>query len=103
MEVKDIPALVEQHLVNGKPYDKKIYEKTRQGDELLNFEETDFYKKQVRIALHNCGVIDPEVIDEYIASDGYRALAQVLTTMSPEQVIDTVKDPDCAAGAAAAS
>lgn len=91
VEVKDIPALVEQHLVNGKPYDKKIYEKTRQGDELLNFEETDFYKKQVRIALHNCGVIDPEVIDEYIASDGYRALAQVLTTMSAEQVIDTVK------------
>ncbi|WP_084146807.1 NADH-quinone oxidoreductase subunit NuoF [Paenibacillus wynnii] len=91
VEVKDIPNLVEQHLLNGKPYDKKIYEKTKQGGEILNFEETDFYKKQVRIALNNCGVIDPEVIDEYIASDGYKALGKVLMTMSRQEVIDTMK------------
>ncbi|MDQ0195302.1 NADH-quinone oxidoreductase subunit NuoF [Paenibacillus wynnii] len=91
VEVKDIPNLVEQHLLNGKPYEKKIYEKTKQGGEILNFEETDFYKKQVRIALHNCGVIDPEVIDEYIASDGYKALGKVLMTMSRQEVIDTMK------------
>jgi NADH:ubiquinone oxidoreductase subunit F (NADH-binding)/(2Fe-2S) ferredoxin/NAD-dependent dihydropyrimidine dehydrogenase PreA subunit len=91
VEVKDIPDLVEQHLLNGKPYEKKIYEKTKQGGEFLNFEETDFYKKQVRIALHNCGVIDPEVIDEYIASDGYKALGKVLMTMSSQGVIDTMK------------
>ncbi|MCL6604953.1 MAG: NADH-quinone oxidoreductase subunit NuoF [Paenibacillus sp.] len=91
VEVKDIPNLVEQHLLNGKPYDKKIYEKTKQGGAILNFEETDFYKKQVRIALNNCGVIDPEVIDEYIASDGYKALGKVLMTMSCQEVIDTMK------------
>lgn len=91
VEVKDIPDLVEQHLLNGKPYDKKIYEKTKQDGKYLNFEETDFYKKQVRIALRNCGIIDPENITEYIASDGYQALRKVLTVMTREQVIDTMK------------
>ncbi|WP_019912899.1 NADH-quinone oxidoreductase subunit NuoF [Paenibacillus sp. HW567] len=91
VEVKDIAKLVEEHLLQGKPYEKKIYEKTRQGGGLLNFEETEFYKKQVRIALHNCGVIDPENIDEYIGSSGYKALDQVLKTMSRQEVIDTVK------------
>ncbi|MGN7762781.1 NADH-quinone oxidoreductase subunit NuoF [Paenibacillus sp. 22594] len=91
VEVKDIPKLVEEHLLHGKPYEKKIYEKTKQDGEILNFEETEFYKKQVRIALHNCGVIDPENIDEYIGSDGYKALDQVLKTMSRQEVIDTMK------------
>ena len=91
VEVKDISNLVEQHLLNGKPYEKKIYEKTKQGSEFLNFEETDFYKKQVRIALRNCGTIDPENIDEYIASDGYKAIGKVLLTMSRQEVIDTMK------------
>lgn len=91
VEVKDIPDLVEQHLLNGKPYVKKVYEKTKVGGQIINFEETDFYKKQVRIALHNCGIIDPEVIDEYIATEGYTALGKVLMTMSRQQVIDTVK------------
>ncbi|WP_154120527.1 NADH-quinone oxidoreductase subunit NuoF [Paenibacillus monticola] len=91
VEVKDIPDLVEQHLLNGKPYEKKVYEKTKQDGKILNFEETDFYKKQVRIALRNCGIIDPENINEYIASDGYKALGKVLLTMSRQQVIDTMK------------
>lgn len=91
VEVKDIPDIVEQHLLNGKPYEKKIYEKTKQGGKILNFEETDFYKKQVRIALRNCGIIDPENIIEYIVSDGYKALGKVLMTMSRQQVIDTMK------------
>ncbi len=91
VEVKDIPDLVEHHLLNGKPYEKKVYEKTKQDGRLLNFEETDFYKKQVRIALRNCGIIDPENINEYIASDGYKALGKVLLTMSRQQVIDTMK------------
>ncbi|MHA6531126.1 NADH-quinone oxidoreductase subunit NuoF [Paenibacillus sp. BAC0078] len=91
VEVKDIPKLVEEHLLQGKPYEKKIYEKTKQDGEILNFEETEFYKKQVRIALHNCGVIDPENIDEYIGSSGYKALDQVLKTMSRQEVIDTIK------------
>lgn len=91
VEVKDIAKLVEEHLLHGKPYEKKIYEKTRQDGEILNFEETEFYKKQVRIALHNCGVIDPENIDEYIGSSGYKALDQVLKTMTRQEVIDTIK------------
>ncbi|AIQ39733.1 NADH dehydrogenase [Paenibacillus sp. FSL R5-0912] len=91
VEVQDIPKLVETHLLQGKPYEKKIYEKTKQDGEILNFEETEFYKKQVRIALHNCGVIDPENIDEYIGSDGYQALDKVLKTMSRQEVIDTMK------------
>lgn len=91
VEVQDIPKLVEAHLLHGKPYEKKIYEKTRQNGEILNFEETEFYKKQVRIALHNCGVIDPENIDEYIGSAGYQALGKVLKTMSRQEVIETMK------------
>lgn len=91
VEVQDIPKLVEAHLLHGKPYEKKIYEKTKQDGEILNFEETEFYKKQVRIALHNCGVIDPENIDEYIGSDGYQALGKVLKTMSRQEVIETMK------------
>ncbi|WP_083609568.1 NADH-quinone oxidoreductase subunit NuoF [Paenibacillus sp. P3E] len=91
VEVQDIPKLVEAHLLHGKPYEKKIYEKTKQDGETLNFEETEFYKKQVRIALHNCGVIDPENIDEYIGSDGYQALGKVLKTMGRQEVIDTIK------------
>lgn len=92
VEVQDIPKLVETHLLQGKPYEKKIYEKTRQDNgHILNFAETEFYKKQVRIALHNCGVIDPENIDEYIGSEGYQALGKVLKTMSRQEVIETVK------------
>lgn len=91
VEVKDIPVLVEQHLLNHRPYAKKIYEKTKVDGQILSFEETAFYKKQMRIALRNCGIIDPESIDEYIASDGYKAIAKVLMSMLPEEVVDTIK------------
>ncbi len=57
-----------------------------------SLENVDFFKRQVRIALRNCGVINPENIDEYIAYDGYKALAKVLTEMTPEQVIDTSQE-----------
>ncbi len=57
-----------------------------------SLEEVDFFKKQMRIALRNCGVINPENIDEYIAFDGYKALGKVLTEMTPEEVIETIKD-----------
>ncbi|MEO3945453.1 NADH-quinone oxidoreductase subunit NuoF [Gorillibacterium sp. CAU 1737] len=91
VEVKDIPDMVEQHLLNNKPLDRLVYEKTKVDGDIHNFEDTDFFRKQVRIALRNCGVIDPEVIDEYISCDGYKALGKVLMTMSRQQVIDTVK------------
>jgi len=91
VEVKDIPDLVEGHLLNNKPLERLVYEKTKADGKINNFEDTDFFRKQNRIALRNCGVIDPEVIDEYISRDGYKALGKVLMTMSRQQVIDTVK------------
>ena len=64
---------------------------------------TQFYAKQKRVALKNCGVIDPENINEYIGMDGYMALGKVLTEMTPDQVIRPSRTPACADGAAAAS
>lgn len=87
---KEIPEIVAGHLVQGgKPVKKYLYSKTVCEDgSTIPLSETPFYKKQMRIALRNCGVIDPENIEESIASDGYFALAKVLTTMKPQDVID---------------
>lgn len=70
-------------------YDESVHEGT---DEIKSLNEVDFYKKQHRITLRNCGVINPENIDEYIARDGYEALGKALTEMKPQEVIDTIKD-----------
>ncbi len=87
---KEIPEIVAGHLVvGGEPVKKYLYAKTVCEDgSTIPLSETPFYKKQMRIALRNCGVIDPENIEESIASDGYFALAKVLTTMSQQDVID---------------
>ncbi len=87
---KEIPEIVAGHLVDGgEPVKKYLYAKTVCEDgSTIPLSETPFYKKQMRIALRNCGVIDPENIEEAIASDGYFALAKVLTTMSQQDVID---------------
>lgn len=86
----EIKEIVEGHLVpGGKPVNKYLYEKTVHTDgSTIPLSETNFYKKQMRITLRNCGVIDPENIEEAIAMDAYQALAKVLTTMSPQDVID---------------
>ena len=91
--VEDVEEIVEEHLLKGRIVKRLIYDETIQEgtDEVKSLYEVDFYKKQQRIALRNCGVIDPENIDEYIAFDGYKALGKVLTEMSPEQVIETIK------------
>ena len=68
-----------------------LYTETVVEDKIKSLDETDFYKKQKRVALRNCGVIDPEDINEYIAYDGYMALGKVLTEMTPEDVIETLK------------
>ncbi|MBR7184744.1 MAG: NADH-quinone oxidoreductase subunit NuoF [Clostridia bacterium] len=87
----DIPEIVEEHLLKGRPVERLEYhEKTGDHHVANSLNETNFYKKQKRVALRNCGVINPEVIDEYIAMDGYAALGKVLTEMTPEQVIDTI-------------
>lgn len=91
VEAKDIPELVEEHLVKGRPLDRLIYTEKGDGHHPLSINELGFFKTQKRIALQNCGVINPENIDEYIAFDGYLALEKVLLTMTPVDVINEVK------------
>ena len=77
----EIPKIVEQHLKNGKVVKEMLYEQTVKPDgTVISLDETNFYRKQLRVALRNCGVIDPEDIEEYIATGGYQALAKVLTS-----------------------
>lgn len=92
---EDVNEIVEEHLVKGRIVQHLLYhEKSEEHDEenIVSLDEVNFYKKQKRIALKNCGVIDPENIDEYIAFGGYKALTKVLTEMTPEEVIKTIKD-----------
>ena len=88
----EIPEIVSEHLVKGNVVKKYLYKETVKGDEILALDQTPFYGKQKRVALRNCGVIDPECIKEYIGCDGYSALAKVLTEMTPDDVIKTVSD-----------
>ncbi len=92
VEVEDIKEIVEEHLLKGRIVKRLLYSETIEGDEIKSLNETTFYAKQHRVALRNCGVINPEAIDEYIAVDGYQALAKALTEMSREEVIQTIKD-----------
>ena len=92
VKVEDVPEIVEEHLLKGRMVKRLLYDETVHGQEVKPLKETQFYKKQHRIALRNCGVINPEDINEYIAYDGYQALAKCLTELTPEQVIQIVKD-----------
>ena len=85
-----IPEIVSEHLLKGRVVKKYVYEETVTEEGIKPLVETDFYKKQHRIALRNCGVINPENIDEYIGTGGYEALGKVLTTMTPDDVINTL-------------
>ncbi len=96
---EDIPEIVSEHLLKGRIVDRLVYNKNDDADEdaaahemHASLSDTDFYKKQKRVALRNCGVINPEKIDEYIAMDGYFALGKVLTEMSREEVVQTLLD-----------
>ena len=90
--VEDIPEIVSEHLLKGRIVTRLLYDETVGQDEIKALNETDFYKKQVRVALRNCGVINPESLEEYIAYDGYQALGKCLTEYTPEQVIQIVTD-----------
>ncbi|MBQ8850376.1 MAG: NADH-quinone oxidoreductase subunit NuoF [Clostridia bacterium] len=94
VKVEDVHEIVEEHLLKGRPVERLVYHETKSEDihHATSLSETSFYKKQKRVALRNCGVINPEVIDEYIAMDGYRALGKVLTEMTPDEVIQTILD-----------
>ena len=88
-----IRRIVDEHLIEGKICRDLLYQETVHEDgSIISLNETNFYKKQMRIALRNCGVIDPEDIEEYIATDGYQALYKVLTSMTPDEVCQTVLD-----------
>ncbi len=97
VEVSDVEEIVSEHLLKGRKVERLVYSDT--GEENAEVAKTDvslndtaFYKTQNRVVLRNCGVIDPEDINEYIAMDGYAALGKVLTEMTPEQVIQVITD-----------
>ena len=89
---EDIPEIVSEHLLKGRVVTRLVYDETVGENEIKSLKETNFYKKQHRIALRNCGVINPENIEEYIGRDGYQALGKVLKEMSPDDVIQTILD-----------
>ena len=91
VQVEDVEEIVKEHLLKGRIVKRLLYEETVENDNVKSLNEVDFYKKQRRIALRNCGVIDPENIEEYIGTDGYKALGKVLTEMTPEGVIEEIK------------
>ncbi len=92
VKTEDVERIVEEHLIKGRIVKDLLYKGAMEEDEktVKSLDKVDFYKKQKRVALRNCGVIDPENIDEYIAFDGYAALGKCLTEMSPDQVIDEI-------------
>ena len=91
--VDDVKEIVDEHLLKGRIVKRLLYDETvTDTNDVKSLNETAFYRKQKRVALRNCGVINPEIIDEYIAMDGYQALGKVLTEMQPADVIQIIKD-----------
>ncbi len=88
----DIPEIVSEHLLKGRIVSRLVYDETVTDSGVKSLNDTAFYKKQHRVALRNCGVINPENIEEYIGTGGYEALGKVLTEMTPEDVIQTILD-----------
>lgn len=92
VQEEDIPEIVTEHLLKGNVVKHLLYEETVKADKIIPLNETNFYKKQHRVALRNCGVVNPEKIDEYIGTGGYEALGIVLTEKKPEDVIQILLD-----------
>ncbi len=88
---EDAKEIVEEHIVKGRKVSRLLYKDPKSDKIVSDSKGMEFYKKQVRIALRNCGVIDPENIEEYIARDGYASLGKVLTTLTPEATIEIIK------------
>ncbi len=93
VQKEDVKEIVTEHLLKGKIVKRLVYSETliEGSDKIKSLDEVNFYKKQMRIALRNCGVINPENVEEYIAFDGYKALATAITQMTPQEVIDKIK------------
>ena len=95
VKAEDVPEIVSEHLLKGRVVERLVYHETAEEAEKVkkaihSLSDTTFYRKQKRVALRNCGVINPEDIEEYIATEGYAALGKVLTEMKPQDVIDTI-------------
>lgn len=91
VKAEDVEEIVESHLFKGRIVERLLYHEPLTHESIPNYSEINFYKKQHRLVLENCGAINPEQIEEYIAVGGYEALAKVVTTMSPEDVIEEIK------------
>ncbi len=88
----DAPEIINEHIVKGRKVERLLYKNPENKESISDSKHMDFYKKQIRIALRNCGFINPENIDEYIARDGYGALGKVLTEYSAQETINIIKD-----------
>lgn len=91
VEPSDAEKIVQSHLIRNTVVEELLYEEESLSKKVEEQEEMSFYKKQLRIALKNCGLIDPDSIEEYIANDGYLALGKCLTSLTPQEVIAEVK------------
>ena len=92
LQPDDMEEIVQEHFLKGRTVERLLFTEPVTEEQIPSYQDIDFYKKQQRIVLANCGKIDPENIDEYIAHDGYEAAGKVLTEMSPEAVVEEVKD-----------
>ena len=92
VQPEDVEEIVQEHLLKGRVVKRLLFDESLTDGNVKALKDTNFYKMQTRIALRNCGVIDPENIDEYIGRDGYEALGKVLTEMTPDEVIQTILD-----------
>jgi len=89
---EDAQEIIEEHIVKGRKLERLLYVDPEKEEKIPDSKEMGFYRKQIRIALRNCGMIDPENLDEYIARQGYEALGKCISEMTPEQVIQEMMD-----------
>ena len=88
---QDAKEIVAEHLLKGRVVERLLYKEAMHSEAVPHYKELPFYSKQVRLTLRNCGYIDPDSLEEYLARDGYQALAKVLTEKTPEQVVEDIK------------
>lgn len=91
VRVEDVAEIIERHVIAGQVIERLLYRNPQTEKYIEKIDEIDFFRHQVRIALRNCGHINPDDIDEYIAKDGYQALGQVVTESTPEDVVNSIK------------